>query len=200
MVDKIEHIFYINLEKRKDRNAEIINELTKMDLINKTERFNAITNSRPYLGCCYSHLACLKMAKERKYKNILIFEDDFEFLVSKDYFYKKMEILMNEEWDMLFLSYNSLENKKIDENKIQFIHNQTASGYIIREHYYDKLIAVFEIAFDKLEQTGQHWLYMNDQCWMELIKKDTWYGIIDRIGKQRAGFSDLANKFYDYGC
>lgn len=200
MVDKIDYIFYINLNRRKDRKEEIEKELIKMDLMNKTERFEAIEKDIGYLGCFLSHLECLKKARERGYKNILIFEDDFEFIVDKNYFYNKMNILMNEEWDALFLSYNSDSFIKIDENKIKFNDVRTASGYIIRNHYYNKLIDLYEISYKKLVETGQNWIYVNDQCWRDLVKTDIWYGINDRIGRQRAGFSDLANGYRDYKC
>jgi glycosyl transferase family 25 len=170
-----------------------------MDLMNKAERFKGIEHKMGFIGCSYSHLACLKMARECKYKNILIFEDDFEFLVTKDYFYKKMDILMNEEWDMLFLSYNSPKFIIMDENKIKLIESKTASGYIIREHYYDKLIDLYEQAVIKLIKTNNRNLYANDTCWRDLILKDEWYGIIDRIGKQRPSYSDLEKRMVNYG-
>jgi len=199
MVDKIDHIFYINLDRREDRRELIEKELIKMDLISKAERFPAIEHVKGYVGCSYSHLECIKLAKERKYKNILIFEDDFEFIVTKDYFYKKMEILINEEWDVLFLSYKSKKFKKIDENKLKFICTITASGYIIKEHYYDKLIDLYEQAVIKLIKTNNRNLYANDTCWRDLILKDEWYGIIDRIGKQRPSYSDLEKRMVNYG-
>lgn len=139
MVDKINHIFYINLDRRIDRRELIEKELIKMDLISKAERFPAIEHEIGYVGCSYSHLECIKLAKERKYKNILIFEDDFEFIKDKDYFYNKMAILLDEKLDVLFLSYNSRKFKKIDDNKIKLITNLTSSGYIIKEHFYMNL-------------------------------------------------------------
>ena len=82
----IDHIFYINLDKRKDRRVEIEQELNKMEL--PFERFKAIeTPGRGILGCGLSHLSVFKLAKERKYKNVLIFEDDFYFLISKPELY-----------------------------------------------------------------------------------------------------------------
>jgi hypothetical protein len=39
---------------------------------------------------------------------------------------------------------------------------------------------------------------MNDICWMSLMKTHNYYGIINKIGKQRAGYSDLAGTYMDY--
>ena len=83
MSDKIDKIIYINLKKRTDRRQQIEEDLTALQL--KYERFDAIeTPGFGLLGCGLSHLSVLKLAKERAYKNVLILEDDFMFLVSKD--------------------------------------------------------------------------------------------------------------------
>ena len=55
-----------------------------MELIHQTERFEAVKASPGGIGCGYSHLAVLKIAKERGYKNVLILEDDFTFLITKE--------------------------------------------------------------------------------------------------------------------
>ena len=200
MVDKISKIYYINLEHREDRKAQIESELIKMDLLHKTERFNAIYNKdHPALGCCYSHLTCLENAKNNNFDNILIFEDDFEFIVDKKYFNDKLNILMNDNtWDILFLSYNCKEYIPIDENKIKLIYSQTASGYIVNNKHFDTLINLYKYNFEQLKNTYKHWLYMNDVCWMSLMKTHNYYGIINKIGKQRAGYSDLAGTYMDY--
>ena len=85
MSENIDNIFYINMEKRKDRRSEIESELNNFNL--PFERFEGIeTKGFGTLGCGKSHLAVLKIAKERGYKNILILEDDFMFMVTKECF------------------------------------------------------------------------------------------------------------------
>jgi ribosomal-protein-serine acetyltransferase len=80
MSSYIDKIIYINLSKRTDRREEIENELNNFNLY--YERFEAIpTPECGIYGCGLSHLSVLKLAKERNYKNILILEDDFQFLV-----------------------------------------------------------------------------------------------------------------------
>ena len=90
MSHNIDKIIFINLEKRQDRLLEIKNELDTFNL--QYERFNAIENECGIVGCGYSHLAVLKIAKERNYKNILILEDDFYFVVSKDEFERNLRL------------------------------------------------------------------------------------------------------------
>ncbi len=62
----------INMEHRKDR----------LDLLHKAfpnqyiERFNAICHEDPEIGCRESHLAVVRLAKERDYPWVLVLEDD----------------------------------------------------------------------------------------------------------------------------
>ena len=75
---------------------------------------------------------------------------------------------------------------------------QTASGYIVNNHYYDKLIEVWENTLPLLEQTHNTFLYANDMSWKIYQPHDNWYLFSQRIGKQRDSYSDNENRFTDY--
>jgi glycosyl transferase family 25 len=91
-------IFYINLKRERSRDIYMINQFKKLGITNY-ERFEAIEckeipdkvlwrnfNKRDEkyikgsIGCRDSHLGIIKLAKERKYKLILILEDDVTIL------------------------------------------------------------------------------------------------------------------------
>lgn len=202
MSNFIDKIIYINLSKRTDRRELIEIELNNFNL--NYERFDAIsTPDFGIYGCGLSHLAVLKMAKEKGYKNILILEDDFEFLVSKEVFEENLKTFFegNIEYNVCMLSYNMQEFVNCDGinvNKVLFA--QTASGYIVNSNYYDKLIELYEWCLPLLISTKQHWLYANDIVWKDCQRNDNWYYFKTRIGKQRAGYSDNSNVFRDYDC
>ena len=83
--DKIDIIYYINLEERKDRNEHFINEMNKMNIPNyKINRIDAIRHENAALGCSMSHIKTLKEFIKSSHNNCIIFEDDFVFTVSKD--------------------------------------------------------------------------------------------------------------------
>lgn len=206
MSHNIDHIFYINLDYREDRKEEIEEEIEKYGLNEKTERFSGIrVVEQGILGCTKSHLAVLKLAKERGYKNVLVLEDDFEFVLSKEDFEKSLHIFFDSgiEYDVCMFSYLlQKENEAfVEECPIlnRIIEAQTASGYLVNEKYYDTIIALYEWAWPLLEQTKAHWLYANDQCWKSLQKTDRWFYFKNRIGKQRASYSDNSMSFMDYG-
>ena len=194
-------IFYINLEQRIDRKDEMEKELNNMEL--KYERFNAIKNNDGNPGCvgCFkSHIAILKHAKENNLKNVVIFEDDFSFKVSKEEFFKQIKTFFdkNIEFDVLMLSYGLLSYKEYDDQLIKIHEAQTASGYIVNSCFYDTLINLFDECLELLITTRCHWLFVNDQCWKMLQPKSNWYAFKKHIGVQRPSFSDLAGAFVDY--
>jgi glycosyl transferase family 25 len=208
-MENIDRILYINLEKRTDRKKDIENELQTHleidDYSNKVERFNAILNEENgCVGCTSSHLEVLKLAKRRGYKYIIIFEDDFQFLVSKREFadnINKLFELVNTGFDfkVVMLSYNAMNRN--DYNEFLDITNnvQTASGYLVNCNYLDMLISCLEEGERMLIRTGHHWKYINDQIWKKL-QGDKWYLFKQRIGRQKPGYSDLGKAFCDHNC
>ena len=87
-MEQISGAFYINLDRRLDRRKEIEAELGNLGV--PYERFPAIKTIPGCIGCALSHLAVLKEARSRGYKNVLIFEDDFMPLVSKEEFWETL--------------------------------------------------------------------------------------------------------------
>jgi len=191
----IDRIFYINLDHRTDRRGEIEAELNSMGLV--YERFPAVRHETiGGVGCGRSHVGVLKLAKERGYKRIMVLEDDFIFTADP---HDSVSKLHNVSFDVCLLSYNLFNATESAEHPfLQRVHEaQTTSGYIINDHYYDTLIAVFEDAIPKFEQTNHHWLYAIDVAWKVLQRRDTWYCFSPRIGKQRPSFSDCGNCYSD---
>jgi len=196
----IDKIIYINLNKRTDRKEQIEKELNSFGL--NYERFEAIeTRGFGSVGCGLSHLAVLKLAKERNYENILILEDDFTFLVSKEEFQKQLTdfFKLKIDYDTCFLSRSLQRFKELDNGIVnKIVESSAASGYIVHKKYYDSLINLYEYAMPLLKQTGKHWIYAIDQIWKQLQEKDNWYYFITRIGKQADGYSDNTEKFEIY--
>lgn len=204
IMNHIEHITYINLDSRPDRLAEIQAELQKIsgndaDIVAKSDRFAAFhTPSSGIVGCGYSHLAVLKQARDRGYANVLILEDDFEFLVSRAYLDAALKTFFEDidaekcRPDVCMLSYIIQRDEPIANKPYirRVLDGQTASGYIVFAHYYQKLIDLYEWAIPLLEQTNEHWIYANDHVWKRLQIVDNWVYFTRRIGRQRDGYSD----------
>ncbi len=205
MTDQIDKIIYINLDKRQDRYKEINEELERMNLLYMSERFSAIEVAPPMgiLGCGKSHLAVLKMAKERGYKRVLILEDDFQFKVDREELDTSLTNLFQEhpQFDVCFLTCYLNSGTVLERTPfLTKVHSATtASAYIVEAHYLDALINLYEWAMYCLENTGSHWLYANDQVWLGLQENDNWICFTKRLGMQRAGFSDNTQSIIDRG-
>jgi len=199
----VDKVIYINLDIRQDRREDLEKLLQEYGI--EAERYPAIFKDFGIVGCGYSHLNVLKLAKERGYKNILILEDDFIFTVSKEEFEQRMIDLFEQknEYDVYFLSYNHDNIEKMEEmseNQIinRLLEGTNASGYIVANHYYQKLIDLYEYALPLLAQTGSHWIYANDQIWKQLQRVDRWYYLKTPIGKQKSDFSNNSNEYTNY--
>jgi hypothetical protein len=170
----------------------------------RAERFPAIAHSIPALGSTLSHLAVLKLAREQKYPYVCIFEDDFEFLVTKE---ECREIIakLPETFDVAMLSWYMVESAPYNETFGKVLKATTSSGYIVHERFYDRLIERLDEGSQLLEQRftveyGAVAKYIVDQYWGDLQPSATWLYSLRRVGKQRSGFSDLTGKMetYDY--
>jgi glycosyl transferase family 25 len=198
MIDKI---YYINLDKRTDRLEQITEELKKMNL--EATRFSAISHQFGAVGCSLSHLSILKHARENKFQNILILEDDFQFIVSKEEFEKQINefFKLNIPWDVLMLSYNILKSIPFNSTIQKVYEAQTTSGYIVNSCFYDRLIKLIEVSIFPLVKTRQHWKYAIDQSWKVLQgNQSNWYAFNTRIGLQRESYSDIMNDIVNYKC
>ena len=202
----IDQVIYINLDRRTDRKAHIEEEFRKMG-IERYERFTAIDRpGQGIVGCGYSHLAVLKQAKERQLSSVLIFEDDFTFVVSPEEFRENIrqffESPVHSNYDVCMLAYNLHESEPCPDAPFlrRILYAQTASGYLVHSRYYDQIIQLYEWALPLLESTGHHWIYANDVIWRKLQAKDRWVCFSQRIGRQIDGFSDNANCYMNYNC
>ncbi len=198
-MEYLKHIIYINLDKRKDRCAHIESELARMDLLGI--RLSAIETNPGNLGCCESHIAALKYARLKGWSQVCIFEDDFQFIVDKSSLYEKLAAFFGTQtpFDVVMLSYNLNSAEPYNETVGYARDVQTASGYVVHSRFYDKLIENLEWGLENLRATGEHWHYMNDQCWKKLQPHSEWFYYRARLGKQAPGYSDLAENYVDYG-
>lgn len=188
---------YINLDSRPDRREQIESECTKMGIA--VDRFPALQSVGPCQGCTLSHINVLQLARDRGYAAILVLEDDFEFLVSKEVV---DDVLANlpDDYDVVMLSYNLLQSEPYNDRFVRVLEAQTASGYIVHSKFYERLLTTLNEGYAGfLANPETHWIYINDQYWKSLQPTSRWYASRIRIGKQRAGWSDLGGAFVDYG-
>jgi glycosyl transferase family 25 len=198
-IKDIKYIFYINLESRKDRRIHFENQMLLIGL--NAIRFNAIKHNYGAIGCSLSHLMLLKYAKEHNLDHILIMEDDIMFLNPNIFINNLNNFLMNhKEFDVLLLAGNNMGHYNvIDDNCIKITKCQTTTGYLVKNHYYDKLINNFEESTNNLiNNIKSIGTYAIDQYWNKLQMVDNWYLLTPLTVTQRPDYSDIEKKNTNY--
>ena len=195
--DKIDIIYYINLDHRTDRNNDFLNEMNKVNFpSNKIKRISAIKNNNGVLGCSNSHIKTLKDFVSSSHNICIIFEDDFEFIVTEETFKNQLQNIFNNNiiFDVICLSanINSLKNTEYDFLK-KIIDAQTTSGYIITKSFaINYLLENFIIGKYLLENNPiLEYKYAIDQYWKLLQPSSNWYLFHPKIGKQKESYSDI---------
>jgi glycosyl transferase family 25 len=200
-MDSIDAFIYINLDKRVDRRGEILSEFNKIGIPEeKIYRVPGVECNLGALGCTLAHINALKFAKENGFKHFIIFEDDFTFVVDSDTFNNNLVKFfdLNLNYHVAMLGYNLQKSEPFNELLGYAREAQTASCYLVNNTFVDTLIDCLSKGAKQLAATGKHWIYINDQYWKRL-QNEGWYYFMTRIGIQRAGFSDCARAFRDYG-
>ena len=206
----IDKIFIINLKTRLDRKRQIINEMNKQNISqNEYEIFTAVRpsiqdvnnwNSRycehcrkdihprnfdgyrqGCLGCLQSHVEICKLALIRGYKNILILEDDTEFIEN----YSKLEEYskqIDHNYDMLYLAGSHLGKKiSLTNNINKVVGTHTTGSYCIKENAMKYLIDNINGYLKEIDVFYAQEIQTRFNC----------YSISHHITKQRDGYSDI---------
>ena len=134
--DFFDEIYCINLDERTDRWQHAQQEFMKAGILDKVKRFSAIRDEDGRIGIIKSNLAIVKMAKEKKLKNVLVFEDDFEFIVDnpQKVLQDTINQIGNNKWYLFYLGANTHQKLlKIKPNLILLknafaVHSMTYSN------------------------------------------------------------------------
>jgi hypothetical protein len=198
--DLLKYILYINLDSRPDRLKHVQNEMNKLGVIG--ERVVAIKMPDGAVGCTMSHIKCLELAKARGWTHVFICEDDILFLnpgVLKENLLKFSE---NKEidWDVVIIGGNNCPPyERIADYCIKVYNNQTTTGYIVKSHYYDTLIANFrESAKYLLREPAKRKQYAIDIYWKRLQTGGKWYMITPPTVVQADSYSDIEGRKVNY--
>ena len=143
-----DHIYCINLDKRTDRWEDCVKQFNKHNL--SVERFSAIdgvnientTNLKPgELGLLRTHISIINDAKKNNYKNILILEDDVEFMGNLNEIFDSVKNQIPNDWVMLYLGGNHVGGcLQISENIFKIFHSYAIHSFAIKSELFDLII------------------------------------------------------------
>ena len=143
--DFFDKIFCINLDSRPDRWEEAQKEFEKACIQDRVERFPGIVvPGNPDKGAHLSHAGCIRLAKEQGCRNVLILEDDIEWLANPLEL-KRVVPEVPENWDMLYLGVNTeRELYQISFHLAKLTFAFSTHAYAVNSSMYDKLIELNE--------------------------------------------------------
>jgi GR25 family glycosyltransferase involved in LPS biosynthesis len=201
----LENVYYINLKESKDRRIETEEELRKMNW--KFQRFDGIKVKDGRLGVCLSHLKVIEMAKQNNLEYVVVVEDDIQFLEPEKYNnmlmnFKDFMNSNNVEYDVLLFAANipdKINGVKPITNHIYKVYAcLTATGYIVKRHYYDKLIENYKESIQLLINYSNIDAGCIDVNWIKLQGPGNWFILMPRTINQRPSHSIIQNTFVNY--
>jgi len=186
-------IYCVNLDHRTDRWTKCLEIFNKYNLV--VERFNAIkpeaginTLSQGEYGCLLSHLEIIKLAKANNHNNILVLEDDVEFVENLNEVFPSLYTQVPEDWQMLYFGGNHQGPvQMISENVGRISRTFTTSCYVIKNGMYDTVIEILPHCYKQV-----------DVYYAELHRFFNCYVLRPHIAWQRNDFSDIQGGIVNY--
>jgi GR25 family glycosyltransferase involved in LPS biosynthesis len=213
--DFFDAIFCINLDSRPDRWEQCLNQFEKLKIENKVQRFSAISFSHEdpsfkknlgRAGCCLSHIEICKIAQKNKFKNYLVFEDDFDFLGNEKQIIENLNEYTNQlpvDWDLYYLGGNVNEDygyeaiEKFSNNLYKVNSCHTTHAFAMNEKFYDEFLNLMP----NMESVF-HWLNEHEAIDVFLsqyiLNNHKCYINNPMLALQSAGFSNIENSYFDY--
>jgi len=207
-MNRIDQIYYINLEKRLDRRDEFLLEMSKLKVPHsKIQRIEAVyVQGRGHLGCTASHIKTIETFLASSFDVCLLCEDDF-FVSKPETFWKVIDETLQKipDVDILMLSHklrDSVDTEFPELKKVK--ESYTSCSYILTKKFAPRLLEnlkegfVLAIQEENATRRKTH-NYCLDVHWSILMKDSEWYAIVPAIVKQRPSFSDIEGVFANHG-
>lgn len=203
--------FVINMPNSKER-YRLFQEECKRENI-EVERLDGV-DGLPYLqkgdkpltrgiiGCIMASCNAIRLAKERNYESVLIFDDDAELC---DNFKEELEKVMTElplGWCILRLhkTTSGTPNKEdYSPNLFQVYGGNGTYGYIVNSRYYDSILQWQEHNFRKPSKQDIGFIKTYDVILAEYMHTAPFYETKTPLVFHRDGFSDRMGIEMKYG-
>lgn len=208
--DYFDKIYCINLDKRADRWEECQKIFLKHNL--KVERFSATDGSKENHGLGYpydnelagaiSHTKVIEQAKNLKLKNVLILEDDVDFLDNLETLFSEYINLVPHNWDGLLFGGNHVGGGFMVNKNIMKVHRSYALHcYALNSNSFEYVINYMNNKIQNTIKKGRESIKVSvaaDFFMADLQLTSNWYCFKPHLAWQRTGFSDIQNAVMNY--
>jgi hypothetical protein len=177
-------IYCINLKHRVDRWDNCLRQFKENGL--NVERFDAVNGKEltpnglnglmsGEVGVIRSNYNVIKDAKEKGYKNIIIFEDDVELC---DNFITQFESIFDKvpkDWGFLYLGGNHVGGLTlVNENIARIRHSYAIHAICVNEQVYDHILEILpnekeavDVTYAKLQQIFPSYVFRPHLAWQK---------------------------------
>ncbi len=165
------------------------------------------------MGCSLSHaMALAGWLFDTDDENCLILEDDF-CVKTPDSFWELVDraVKFQQGWEVFLLASNAavpIEGTPLP-NVFRVVNALSTSAYLVKRRYAPTLIEAFfksaelfriYAGVSTLQNPSlQRLLFAIDSLWKRLQLDDRYWACLPQMCYQRASYSDVENKFTDYG-
>lgn len=195
--DYFDEIYCINLDERTDRWEHAQKEFEKAGILDKVKRFSAIRDVDGRVGVIKSNLAIIKIAKEKKLKNVLVFEDDVQFIVDnpQEVLQKSIDQAQGIKWHLFYLGANT------HQKLIKFKPNLIALKNAFAVHsmaYSDLMFDPFIRKYDNIKKINNFTDILDVYLAQQIQEKTICLMVNPMMTTQMNSFSDIEQRNVDY--
>jgi GR25 family glycosyltransferase involved in LPS biosynthesis len=203
-------IYCINLDRRTDRWEECQKIFSKHGL--EVERFSAIDGSKENYGLGYpydnelagaiSHTKVIEKARELKLKNVLILEDDVDFIGDLEKLFTEFIKETPQNWDGLLFGGNHVGGgMMVTKNLMKVNRSYALHSYGLNFKVFNETIGYMNSRIQNVIDNGKEVIKTSvaaDFFMADLHRINNWYCFRPHLAWQRTGFSDIQNTVMDY--
>jgi hypothetical protein len=192
-------VLYINLDHREDRKNHLLQELYRLQVDpHKIHRMRAhLDPLNGHRGCALSHKEALDFAILKKFKKVLILEDDCVFSKKTKEVALAIKRLKNlkENWDAYLLGGDLAScEESAYSGTVRVRKALRAHAYAVQGKYLPFLRDCFEESYQNLKNCFYFFDALElaiDRRWQLLQREDRWYAPQKLVAFQGESFSDI---------
>lgn len=211
--DFFDKVYCINLKDREDRWNECLENFRKYKITNY-ERIEAFRVDGPIhpkrkgqIGCSLSYAVCINKAINEGLKNVLILEDDFEFIFDCEELHERMRRCLDDlpnDWDSIYFGatvgnfYGVMPLEKYSDNLLRLKCGHTTHSIAFSSKGLRRIIKFFENKVDWHTDLVNNYECVDVFFAKEYQKNTESFIASELLCYQRPSRSDIENVIYDY--
>jgi len=203
-LDYFDKVFVINLDKRPDRLERFKNRIKILgeSLGTTVDKFKAVDGTKipesernnwsaGAAGCKLSHINLIAECREKKYKSVLILEDDVTFVSDFPSKFQELMGAVPDSWDMVYFGGNQQPGSLIPYKGIcHKVKVYSTHAYAVKDTMYDLIVDYIGPQSCPIDVAYVGEIHRHDKYQV--------FGAYPQIAGQEIGYSDIEERPVDH--